>query len=130
VRIIQTEYQTPHYRGYIAVISRGKQDKPLHHSKMFEDIYIIHLKEKGVTCKFLFLGGVNVFWNYPSLLGSTFFVLRISTKHLFVMQKVVYAQNRDLLQHKKLAHGHYNSSCCQKCHIQIGCAHLLHPTYT
>jgi hypothetical protein len=29
-----------------------------------------------------------------------------------------------------LAHGHYNSSCCQKCHIQIGCAHLLHPTYT
>jgi hypothetical protein len=54
---------------------------------MFEDIYIIHLKEKGVTCKFLFLGGVNVFWNYPSLLGSTFFVLRISTKHLFVMQR-------------------------------------------
>jgi hypothetical protein len=34
VRIIQTEYQTPTTED-IAVISRGKRDKSLYHSKMF-----------------------------------------------------------------------------------------------
>jgi hypothetical protein len=130
VRIIQTEYQTPHYRGYIAVISRGKQDKPLHHSKMFEDIYIIHLKEKGVNLQISLFGRCECILELPITAWVNFLCVEDINKTFICIAEVVYAQNIDLLQHKKLPHGHYNSSCCQKCHIQIGCAHFLHPIYT